>query len=496
VTNTLPENKTKRELKVLRIALENDFLRFCRYFFKEVMGDKMIVSHHHKVLCDTLTKVYDGKIKRLVINLPPGYTKTETAVVHFIAWCMAKNRRSRFIHVTYADKLALENSTKVRDIILSPQYQELWPTELRVDTKAKGAWKNKKGGGLQARAAGGPITGFRAGQPEEGFSGAFIVDDPLKPDDATSEVTVERINDRFNKVFRSRLMKESETPMIVIMQRISVNDPSAYLLNGGMNCKWHHLNLPALIDPNKSRKVYSHAIPIDHKLPKGPLWDYKYDEKELENLRQADPYTYASQYDQDPAPLGGSLFKKEWLRFYALGSIIPEYMFITADTAQKTKQKNDYSVLQLWGVLEGNLYLLDQLRGKWEAPDLQTNFIAFWSKHFNPSSTKGKLRTAYIEDKSSGTGLIQHIRKLAKPAIPIKAIQRNLDKLTRAMDGIPYVASGKVYIPADAKFTLDFITEILEFSADMTHKNDDQVDTMLDAIDIAFSPKKKEAGTW
>lgn len=487
---------SKRKQKGLRYALENDFLRFCRYFFKEVMGDKMIVSPHHKVLADTLTKVYDGKIKRLVINLPPGYTKTETAVVHFIAWCMAKNRRSRFIHVTYADKLALENSTKVRDIIMSPQYQELWPTQLRVDTKAKGAWKNKKGGGLQARAAGGPITGFRAGQPETGFSGAFIVDDPLKPDDATSELTVDRINDRFNKVFRSRLMQESETPMIVIMQRISVNDPSAYLLNGGMNCKWHHLNLPALIDSKKARKEYSHAIPIDHKLKDGPLWDYKYDEDQLESLKQADLNTYQAQYDQDPAPIGGSLFKKEWFRFYTLGSIIPEYTFITGDTAQKTKQKNDYSVLQLWGYLNGAIYLLDQLRGKWEAPDLEINFIAFWSKHYNPTNTIGKLRFAAIEDKSSGTALIQYIRKLAKPAIPIKAIQRNIDKLTRAMDGIPYVASGKVYIPANSNFTLDFTTELLEFSAEMTHKHDDQVDTMLDAIDIAFTPNKKSGGTW
>lgn len=456
----------------------------------------MIISPHHLVLARTLDDVYNGKIKRLVINLPPGYTKTEIAVVHFIAWCMAKNKRSRFIHATYSDKLALENSTKVRDIITSQQYQELWPMVLRNDSKAKGAWKNTKGGGLQARAAGGPITGFRAGQPEEGFSGALIIDDPLKPDDASSITSVDAINKRFNNVFRSRLMQESVTPMIVIMQRISINDPSAYLLNGGMNCKFHHLNLPALIDKEKKRKAYTHAIPIKHKLPDGPLWAYKYDDKQLENLNKADPYTYASQYDQDPSPLGGSLFKAEWIKYYNIGSIIPEYRFITADTAQKVKTVNDYSVLQLWGVLQGNLYLLDQLRGKWEAPELEKNFIAFWSKHYNPTVTVGKLRTAYVEDKASGTGLIQHIKRLTKPVIPIKAIQRNIDKVTRALDGVPYVASGKVFIPSNANFTLDFVTELVEFSADMTHRNDDQVDTMLDAIDIAFMPKKKESGAW
>jgi predicted phage terminase large subunit-like protein len=263
-----------------------------------------------------------------------------------------------------------------------------------------------------------------------------------------------------------------------------------------MNCKFHHLNLPAIIDSNKKRKKFTHAIPIKHNLPDGPLWSYKYDEKQIENLRQADPYTCASQYDQDPSPLGGSLFKAEWVRYYKLGSIIPEYRFITADTAQKVKTVNDYSVLQLWGVLQGNLYLLDQLRGKWEAPELETNFVAFWSKHYNPTSTVGKLRTAYVEDKASGTGLIQHIKRLTKPVIPIKAIQRNIDKVTRALDGVPYVASGKVFIPSDAKFTLDFVTELVVFSADMTHRHDDQVDTMLDAIDVAFMPNKKEAGTW
>lgn len=488
--------ESKRGQKVLRYQLENDFLRFCRYFFKNVTGDRMIVSPHHKLLAKTLTRVFNGEIKRLVINMPPGYTKTELAVVHFVAWCLAKNSRSRFIHATYSNTLALENSTKIRDIITSNEYQELWPIGLRTDTKAKGAWKNTKGGGMQARAAGGPITGFRAGQPEQGFSGAFIIDDPLKPDDANSEVTIKRINERFNKVFRSRLMQESETPMIVIMQRISTKDPSAYLLNGGMNCKWHHLNLPALINSNKKRKTYTHAIEIEHDLADGPLWDYKYTEKQLRSLKKADVYTYASQYDQDPAPLGGGVFKEEWIQYYTLGSIIPEWMFITGDTAQKTKQSNDYSVLQLWGVLKGSIYLLDQLRGKWEAPDLTSNFNAFWSKHYNPSSTVGKLRFAAIEDKASGTGLIQYIKKQSSPSIPIKAIQRNIDKLTRAMDGVPYIASGKVFIPESSKFTLDFKTELLEFSADMTHSNDDQIDTLLDAIDIAFMPKKKEAGTW
>ncbi len=487
---------TKRSKKILRLALEQDLLAFCRYFFVEVLGYRMKIAEHHKLLAKTLMRVYDGEIKRLVINLPPGYTKTELAVIHFIAWAMAKNPRCRFIHLTYSNLLALENSSKVKDIIESDEYKTLWPMTLRKDAKAKGAWKNTKGGGMQARAAGGPVTGFRAGQPEEGFSGALIIDDPLKPDDATSILRVDTINNRFNGVFRSRLMKESETPIIVIMQRISDNDPSAFLLDGGMNQKFHHLNLPALIDSKAKTKKYKSRIKIKHELADGPLWEYKHSEEELAGLEVADPYTYAAQYAQNPVPLGGGMFKDKWFQYYRRGSLVFEWIFITADTAQKTKQKNDKSCFQCWGVLKGCIYLIDMVVGKWEAPELRTHFKLFWHKHYNPSSTTGKLRFAAIEDKSSGTGLIQDMAREHSPPIPIKAVQRGTDKVSRAMDVVPYVASGKVFLPEDAPFTLDFLAEVLQFTAALTHRHDDITDAMMDGIDIGLRPPKKKGGVW
>lgn len=488
--------KGERQEKILRIALEQDLLAFCRYFFKEVLGYRMKVAEHHKLLAKTLMRVYSGEIKRLVINMPPGYTKTELAVIHFIAWALAKNPKCKFIHLTYSNVLALENSTKIRDIVTSEEFQKLWPMSLRNDTKAKGAWKTTKGGGMQARAAGGPVTGFRAGQPEEGFSGALIIDDPLKPDDATSILRVDTINNRFNGVFRSRLMKESETPIIVIMQRISDNDPSAFLLDGGMNQKFHHLNLPALIDSKAKGKKYKSRIKIKHALEDGPLWQYKHDKAELANLEVADPYTYAAQYNQEPVPLGGGIFKESWFQYYRRGSVIFEYIFITADTAQKTKEKNDYSVFQCWGVFKGCIYLIDMIWSKWEAPELEANFVLFWRKHYNPSSTTARLRFAGIEDKSSGTGLIQKAKRETKPPIPIKAIQRSVDKVSRAMDTAPYIASGKVFLPIDAPFTLDFKAQMIQFTAAMTHRYDDMVDACMDAVDLGLMPAKKKGGTW
>jgi len=491
-----------RNAKMLKAVLEGDFLRFCRYFFKQRLGYKMKVSLHHVVIARTLEKVISGEIKRLIVNLPPGYTKTEMAVIAFQAFGLAVNSKSRFIHVTYSDALAMENSTATKDIIESEDYEKIWNIKLRVDSKSKSTWKTQNGGGMNARPAGGQITGLRAGQPEEEFSGAFIVDDPIKPDDAYSDTIVEKINGRFNGVFRSRLMVERITPMIVIMQRISAKDPSGFLLRGGTGEKWHHLNLPAMIDNSKAYpKEYTHGIPIEHGLPDGPLWEYKHTAKELKELELADPYVYAAQYMQSPNTLGGGVFKDEWWSYYQWNTIQPEFMIITADTAQKVKEHNDYSVFQCWGYLNGNIYLMDQIRGRWEAPELLRKAKQFWNKHYGTGTarTTGRLRYMAIEDKSSGTGLIQTLKdpeKKNENRIPVKAVQRNIDKLTRAMDTVPFIASGRVFIPEDAPFTLDFKAEAGSFSSDMTHDHDDQIDPMMDACQELLSKPKKRGGGW
>jgi predicted phage terminase large subunit-like protein len=492
-----------RSVKIWKARLEADFLAFTRFFFKKRLGYKMKVAPHHKVICETLVRVYTGEIKRLIINIAPGYTKTELAVISFIAWTHAKNPKSKFIHVTYSNDLALENSTMIREVETCDEYHGIWFTRLRLDSKAKGTWKNTNGGGMQARAAGGPITGFRAGQPESGFSGAFIIDDPLKPDDAHSEKATKTVNKRFNGVFRSRLMVERETPMIVIMQRLAVNDPSGFLLKGGTNEKWYHLCLPALVDNSVEYPAeYTHGIEIKHGLPNGPLWPYKHTEKELESLRLADPYVYDAQYKQAPQVIGGGIFKKGWWKSYIFGSIRFEWMAIFADTAQKTKEDNDYSVFQCWGFFNGDIYLVDQIRDRWEAPDLIKAARQFWDRHYGTGEarTTGKLRYMAVEDKSSGTGLIQTLTagddNDGTTKIPVRAIQRNIDKKTRAMDTVPLIASGRVFIPDDKGFVLDFLAEVGAFSGDMTHDYDDQVDPMMDAVQEMLGTARKKAGAW
>lgn len=483
---TLQEKRMMRHL----FKSQGGGLYFSRFVFKNRDSRDFIVNSHHKVVSKALQDVLDGKIKRLIINIPPGYTKTEEAVINFMARGLAINPSSLFMHLSYADDLALWNSTLTKDIVESSEFQELFPMKVRADVSSKKKWYTEKGGGVYATAAGGPVTGFRAGRLEANkFSGALIIDDPIKPQDALSESKRNMINERFNSTFKSRLAKEDTTPIIVIMQRVHEDDPSGYLLKGGTGEKWHHLILPMDVpeEPVKEwyPKEYSHGIPIEYDLPAGPLWPFKHSKAEINKLSKASPYTHASQNQQQPSPKGGKIFKDEWWRYYATKatpkSIILKRMY--CDTAQKTKEHNDYSVFQIWGFdPKRGIFLLDQKRGKWEAPQLKIEFINFWNKHkFHHINNPIGVQKALIEDKASGTGLIQDIKKDA--LIPVQAVQRNIDKVTRAMDVVDHIASGHVHIPNDQAWVDDYVSEFGKFSPLMAHKHDDQIDPTMDAID-------------
>lgn len=243
------------ELRMLKYMLENDGIQFMRYFFKHREGTKMLRNWHHYVIEYVLQAVYDGKINRLVVNIAPGYSKTEQVVLNFIARGLALNPRSKYIHASYSGDLAQENSSKIKEMVGGEQFQELWPMDIRVDSKGKKRWFTELGGGMMAAPAGGQITGFRAGRMEPGFTGAFIIDDPVKPDDAYSAPKRNAINNRFNNTMRSRLAVE-EVPMIVIMQRIHEEDLSGYLLKGGSGDIWHHLTIPTLLSEEEINKPY------------------------------------------------------------------------------------------------------------------------------------------------------------------------------------------------------------------------------------------------
>ena len=171
---------------------ERDHLYFSRYFFKARQTAKFIVNWHHKIICDVLQDVIDGKKKNVIINVPPGSSKTELAVINFIARGLALNPRARFLHLSYSDDLALLNSQTARDLVRSDEYQALWPMEISDDAKAKKRWNvvldGKPAGGVYATSLGGQITGFRAGHMAEGFTGCFVGDTLVLTNQGTKRI--------------------------------------------------------------------------------------------------------------------------------------------------------------------------------------------------------------------------------------------------------------------------------------------------------------------
>jgi hypothetical protein len=284
----------------------------------------MLVNWHHMLIQQTLDKVIQGKIPRLIIDIPPGYSKTEMATINFTARGLAINPMAKFLLLSYSDSLALENSSTARAIVQSEAYQKMWSIKLRDDADSKKKWWTEEGGGVYATSAGGQVTGFRAGHMKPGFTGALIIDDPVKPDDADYEER-KRVNNRFNETIKSRLAVES-VPIIVIMQRIHKMDLAGYLLRGGSGEKWHHLNLPVFSEGNeKYPDEYTHGVEIKYKKDYGWLWPHKHDESHLVELK-SHKRRYYCQYMQSPEKykVEGALWTDEIIKQHRVHKIETE----------------------------------------------------------------------------------------------------------------------------------------------------------------------------
>lgn len=441
---------------VYRDARES-LLEFAKLVFLARKGATFIENWHHVAIANALERVVMGEIKRLIINIPPRYSKTELAVVNFIPWCFGWFPDAEFIHASYSKRLATNNSWNARAIVEHEIYQHIFGVlTLRHDSNAKDEWRTEAGGCVYATGSEGAITGYGAGKMRDSFGGCILIDDPHKAGEANSPVRRQNVIDWFQTTMESRT-NSKDTPIIIVMQRLHEDDLSGFLLSGGNGEEWEHLNIPARNDSGE------------------PLWPAKHNDVELARLETSNAYMFAGQYMQRPAPIGGGIFKDEWWRFYRVLPRI-QYRNIYADTAQKTKEKNDYSVFQCWGRgYENQRVLIDQIRGKWEAPELLVQARAFWKKH-QAAHDVGTLRAMKIEDKSSGTGLIQ---TLQREGIPVLPIQRGNDKISRAYDVSPSIEAGLVYLPEGAPWLSEYLAE---FSLFPNGAHDDQVDPTMDAI--------------
>jgi len=422
-------------------------------------------------ICLHLEAVTKGEINRLLINVPPGSMKSLLTGVIWPAWEWGpmNMQEMRFVSTAHEEQLAIRDSRRCRDLIKSDWYQKLWPVELAADLDGKREFGNTRKGVRQARAFT-SMTGVRGDR--------VILDDPISADNANSAAKLEAVRIAFTETLPTRVNSE-KSAIVVIMQRLNEKDISGVILDMGL--PYTHLCIPMRFEP--SRKCVTNIGWEDPRTEEGELmFPERFGEAQVRELEQTlGSYGTAGQLQQSPSPRGGGILSIAWFDYWAVLPAL-EFRFVVVDTAQKTAEQNDWSVLQLWGrSTVGKAVLIDQVRGKWEAPELLVQARAFWGKSINdqrPAAQKATVRGMYVEDKVSGTGLIQTLRR---EGIPVLAVQRNKDKISRAYDAAPFIESGNVSLPQDAPWLSDFLSEIEAFP---NGAHDDQADPMFDAINL------------
>lgn len=424
-------------------------------------------------ICEHLDAVSRGDCKRLLMNVPPGSMKSLLTGVIWPAWEWGPlgKPEMRFLGTAHKQDLAVRDNLKCRRLIQSQWYQERWPVILTSDQNAKTKFENDK-------------TGFREAMAFESMTGSrgdrVILDDPHSVDDANSVTKLMGGVTTFREALPSRVNND-QSAIVIVMQRLNEADVSAVAIKLG----YDHLCIPMRYEPGRSKWVYGSGDP--RKAEGELMFPERFPEEQVSELEKTmGSYAVAGQLQQRPAPRGGGIIKTAWFRYYRDLPAM-EWRQIHADTAQKTGEENDYSVFQCWGrTVTGQAVLIDQIRGKWEAPELLVQARAFWLKH--KAIPGAPLRAMKVEDKVSGTGLIQTLRREGVAILPV---QRAKDKVSRAYDAAAFIESGNVLLPEWSDWLSSFLAEAEAFPSG---SHDDQLDPMFDAVaDVQFSPAQRVA---
>lgn len=434
---------------------------------------------HIEAICEHLEAVVNGQISRLIINMPPRFMKSMLTSVLFPAWAWANKPELRFLTGSYSKDLATRDSVQSRRLMESVWYKERFGFKFQFtsDQNVKTRYVNNKLGHRVSTSVDSAATG-------EGGD-ILLVDDPINAKEANSQQARQAAITWWRETMSTRYNDPKTGAAIIVMQRLAEDDLAGYLLSEG---GWEHLCLPMRFE-KKHTKTTSLGFKDPRKKDGELIFPARFDEKATKRLEtELGTYATAGQLQQRPTPRGGGVLKSEWFgRYRVLPKIVKRRVY--GDTAQKTAERNDYSVLELWGLGDnGRIYLLDMIRGKWEAHELEKKAIDFWNKHLDyDEHLSCPLTKMKIEDKTSGTGLIQNLKK---KGIPVEGIPRTKDKLTRAYDGQPMLEAGLVIIPESAPFVSDFTEEVDKFTKDDSHMHDDQIDPMLDAINDLLSRRR------
>ncbi|MCY3526448.1 phage terminase large subunit [Klebsiella variicola] len=525
------------ERVIIRSKSTKSFLNFTRIWFELIQGDRLLVNWHHRLMASKIDDLLAGRLvpRNLIINIPQGGTKTEFFSIHFPAYVNAlvqekRLKRFRNLNISFADTLVKRNSRRTRDIIASREYQEFWPCSFGVNQAEEWEIKDERGrsiGQTVSRSSNGQITGGRGGYYGPEFSGMVMLDDYNKPVDMLSESRRKSANTLLVNTIRSRRgdkSKEHPTPFVSIQQRLHTDDATGFMLAGGMGVPFHHVAIPAMIDEKYIQSLdepwrslcWETVKDTDSVVVGGvrywSYWPQMEDVNDLLQLWEKDRYTFLSQYQQNPMALTGGIIDTSWFRTYTtLPKLTHRAVYVDTNSG-KVEDWLDYTVFTLAGMgVDGNLYIIDVVRGRWDPEDLLKKAEEVWEKwRLSGSMRVMPLRHMAIEEKQAGQGLITTLKKRSQTpgqlAIPVREIPRGTgqNKLVRCLNVIPQIKTGKVFVPAthtddgqklssifyedgtiaaSTDWVLTAMTECAAFSADDSHDNDDILDTWMDAID-------------
>jgi predicted phage terminase large subunit-like protein len=459
--------------------LRQDLMSFIERSFYELNSQTVFsASPHIEVLASKLEACRQGKIKRLIVNLPPRSLKSHAVSVAFPAYLLGRDPASQIICASYGQELADKHARDCRTLMGSRFYQRLFPrSRLSTEKQSVSEFMTTSQGFRLSTSIGGVLTGRGAD--------FIILDDPLKPDDALSETRRTSVNQWYDNTLLSRLNSKETGVIIIVMQRLHQDDLVGHVLSQG---EWEVLLFPAIAEHDEVHIIDSPLgrSRFEHKRGEA-LQPSRESLETLKTIRQTiGEYNFFSQYQQDPTPIGGTIVKTDWLGRYDATSRPSKFTCVVQswDSANKAGELNDFSVCTTWGVYDGHYYLLDVFRKRLNYPDLKRAVVKLARQHHADSIV--------IEDKASGTQLIQELQhEGAMYGIRPYEPPPGSDKVLRLHTQTALFESGRVLLPVSAPWLDDYVRELTSFPGS---KYDDQVDSTTQALD--YLKKKGGLEVW
>ena len=444
--------------------LRQDFYGFLERSFLVLNPETPFLGNWHlEQMVAKLEAFRTGQCRRLIINVPPRSLKSIATSVAFVAWLLGHQPSARIICASDGQDLADKHARDSRIVMGDDFYKSIFPgTRIAARNQSNADFATTAKGGRMATSVGGVLTGRGADY--------LIIDDPSKPDEAISDVRRQGVNDWFDNSLLSRLDNKRTGVIIIIMQRLHMDDLVGHVLQQG---GWEVLKLPAIAVEDEVHRIWTPYGEYTHERKEGQALHPQHEPLESldDTRRRVGEYIFAGQYQQDPVPLGGGMVKGHWFRTY-LPAELPSsnvQLIQSWDTASKANELNDFSVCTTWAVYNKHAYLVDVVRRRMDYPTLK-RMVVEKAREFKPS-------TILIEDKASGIQLVQELKYEGLHVV--RGVKPEGDKKMRLLAQTATIENGFVHLPKDSPWLLDYLAEMTSFPM---AKFDDQVDSTSQAL--------------